>query len=211
MKRRWRAPRSRSSRPKGWARERVSACRWSTDFAEQSGGRLTLKSVKGAGTTVEIWLPVAGSEAKATAAEPETPQLPSVREQKLVVLAVDDDALVLMNTAAMLEDAGHQVIEATSGAEALSVLRRGEKVNLVITDQAMPGMTGIQLASAIKSDWPNMPIIMATGYAELPEGAGLDLPRLSKPFTQAQLTEAVSHAMRSRSIVDKVASFFRSE
>lgn len=154
-----------------------------------------MRSKKGAGTTVEILLPVAEADAKAASETPQPSAPAATEEQPLVVLAVDDDPLVLMNTAAMLEDAGHTVIEAISGEEALKVLRRGEHVDLVITDQAMPGMTGIQLVQAIKADCPNLPIIMATGYAELPEGADADLSRLPKPFTQAQLSKAVSEAM----------------
>ena len=169
-------------------------------FAEQSGGRLALKSEKGSGTTVEIWLPVA-----ATTQESVTPEnLLSPMGQKpvngrpLVVLAVDDDALVLMNTAAMLEDLGHSVREASSATEALKILGQGTKFDLVVTDQAMPRMTGVQLAEAIKADWLNLPIILATGYAELPAGLGSELPKLSKPFTQQELANAVSAATAGR-------------
>ncbi len=179
-------------------------------LAEQSGGRLTLKSSRGSGTTVEVWLPVAGADTKVETGTPMEPEPAPKKAQKLVVLAVDDDPLVLMNTAAMLEDADHKVIEASSGDEALKVLRQGKHVDLVITDQAMPGMTGIQLVQAIKADWPNLPIIMATGYAELPEGADPDLARLSKPFTQADLTKAVGDAMGRRRMIDKLAGLFRS-
>ncbi|RWX05138.1 response regulator, partial [Rhizobium leguminosarum] len=108
------------------------------------------------------------------------------------IVAVDDDGLVLMNTTLMLEDLGHTVFEAMAGPEALEILRK-EQVDLVICDHAMPRMTGAQLAHAIRSEWPDMPIILASGYAEIPEGAGIvDLPRLGKPFSQAQLAEAIS-------------------
>jgi len=59
----------------------------------------------------------------------------------------------------------------------------------------MPGMTGIELARAIRADWPDTPIILATGYAELPDGIRSDLPRLGKPFTQDQLSEALSQVV----------------
>lgn len=61
-----------------------------------------------------------------------------------------------MNTAAMLEDTNHTAIEVGSGEQALKVLRQGDHVDLVITDQAMPGMTGIQLVQAIRADWPHL-------------------------------------------------------
>ena len=76
----------------------------------------------------------------------------------LTVLVVDDDHLVLMNTAAMLEDLGHDVIEATSGDQALRALRRGRRIDLIVTDQLMPGMTGTQLIAAIKAEWPHISI-----------------------------------------------------
>jgi CheY-like chemotaxis protein len=87
------------------------------------------------------------------------------------------------------------VFEATAGADALDILRR-EKVDLVISDHAMPRMTGSQLAAAIRSEWPDMPIILATGFAEIPEGADIiDVPRLGKPFSQVQLAEAIGRVV----------------
>jgi FixJ family two-component response regulator len=56
-------------------------------------------------------------------------------------------------------------------------------------------MTGVQLAETIQKNNPQMPIILATGYAEIPAGVGSKLPRLSKPFSQAQLAEAISAVM----------------
>ncbi len=163
-------------------------------FAEQSGGRLRLKSKKDVGTTAELWLPATEAKAEAKPADapsPATAQSP----YELVVLAVDDDVLVRMGTAAMLEDLGHTVKEANSGEEALKILAQGTKVDLVVTDQAMPRMTGVQLAEAILAERPGLPIILATGYAELPVGLGTTLPRLSKPFTQEQLAIALKDAI----------------
>src|SRR5262249_50464466 len=111
--------------------------------------------------------------------------------RRLTILAVDDDSLVLMNTAAMLEDLGHRVIEANSGSDALAAFEAEPAVDLVVSDQAMPRLTGAQLAAAIRKHRPDMPIILATGYAELPGGEGEGLVRLAKPFTQAQLGEAL--------------------
>jgi CheY-like chemotaxis protein len=160
-------------------------------FAEQSGGRLLLKSRKGQGTTAEIWLPVADPEAEVSRAEPSEMGLPR-NSEALSILVVDDDNLVLMNTAAMLEDLGYQVIEATSGEQALQVLRRGGPLDLVITDQLMPGMTGTQLVEAIRSEWPDISAILATGYSELPAGITPKVHRLAKPFSQADLAQAIS-------------------
>ena len=166
-------------------------------MAEQSGGRLVLKSREAEGTTAELWLPVADSQAAAQPERRAQRQDYGSASRPLAVLAVDDDALVLMNTSAMLEDLGHTVFEAKSGKEALNILRREGEVDLVITDQAMPHMTGTELAEAIRAEWPSLPIIMATGYAELPPGAASDLPRLAKPFSQEEIARAVEAAIRA--------------
>jgi PAS domain S-box-containing protein len=166
-------------------------------FAEQTGGRLRLISKIGVGTTAELWLPATDAEDKQESAEVPLPMRDS-GTQKLAVLAVDDDILVRMGTVAMLEDLGHTVKEANSGEEALKILAEGTKVDLVVTDQAMPRMTGVELAEAILAGQQNMPIILATGYSELPAGIGLKLPRLSKPFSQKQLSDAINEALAIR-------------
>ncbi len=168
-------------------------------FAEQSGGCLRLKSKQDACTTAEIWLPTAiesETEKFPEAVVPEAPQ--PAGQMELVVLTVDDDVLVRMGTVAMLEDLGHTVIEANSGPEALKILAQGTEIDVVVTDQAMPRMTGVQLAEEILAGKPGMPIILATGYAELPAGFGAKLLRLSKPFSQAQLSDALNAAAVSR-------------
>ena len=162
-------------------------------FAEQTGGRLVLKSQKGKGTVAEVWLPVTEDLLQPDTTTGEASQA-GAGPQSLRVLAVDDDPLVLMNTAAMLEDLGHSVTEAVSGQDALKLMREGETFDLVVTDHSMPRMTGMELAKAIRQEWPQVPIIMATGYAELPEGNVLNLPTLSKPFDQHQLERAVTAA-----------------
>ncbi|MES2750723.1 MAG: PAS domain S-box protein [Pseudomonadota bacterium] len=167
-------------------------------ITEQSGGLFVLKSRKGEGTSAELWLPLATtqrmiSDTSAISKEAESGSRP------LTVLAVDDDSLVLMNTTAMLEDLGHTVFEAASAKHALDILRREKQLDLVITDHAMPHMTGVQLANVIKAERPGLPIILATGYAELPPGSETDLPKLAKPFRQQELMQAVAAAVRQRS------------
>jgi PAS domain S-box-containing protein len=156
-------------------------------MAEQMGGRLILKSKLGEGTTAEIWLPAFSGRAEENVANPSTDSAAS-SGRALRVLAVDDDRLVLFNTTAMLEDLGHTVVEAFSGEEALELLRQ-QKFDLVITDQAMPRMSGVQLMQAIHADRPELPVIIATGYAEMP--AGIQASRLSKPFTEKDLARAL--------------------
>jgi CheY-like chemotaxis protein len=161
-------------------------------LAMQSGGRLSLESAPGQGTTAALWLPIAVTVADETA-EPPAPQAPP-EVRPLTVLAVDDDELVLMNTVALLEDLGHTVLEARSGDEALAIFHSEPTIDLVITDQAMPRMTGIQLAEAVLAERVHMPIILATGYGELPPGANPTLRKLPKPFSQAELARAVAAA-----------------
>jgi len=164
-------------------------------MAAQSGGQLTLKSEKGVGTTAEIWLPLsqylAGPDAVA-----QNPQQ-ATGPRTLTILAVDDDALVLFNTTAMLEDMGHTVVEAYSPRDALAALS-SRKFDLVITDQAMPQMTGAQLVAEIRKTQPDLPVIVATGYAELPPGTVDDVQVLNKPFTENQLEAALRAAFVPR-------------
>ncbi|MDD0995041.1 PAS domain S-box protein [Pseudomonas sp. TNT2022 ID1044] len=162
-------------------------------FIEQLGGRFVLKSKKDHGTTAELWLPVANSNAPPDVVidEPVTPQVP-----RLSVLVVDDDSLVLTSTCLLLEDLGHRVIAATSGVQALEMLAGDQVIDLVITDMAMPQMSGAQLADAIRRLKPHMPIILASGYAERLESFEAGLPRLSKPFTQLNLVEIIASTMK---------------
>lgn len=113
--------------------------------------------------------------------------------RRLSVLAVDDDPLVLKNTAAMLADLGHSVLQAESGGQALELLKQ-HRVDLVLTDHAMPKMTGADLAAMVNARWPAIPIILATGFAELPPGTGEGLPKLAKPFTQDEMARAITEA-----------------
>jgi PAS domain S-box-containing protein len=161
----------------------------------QSGGRLIMKSKSGQGTTAELWLPVA--EIK-DLPEPAVEIPPFAPVPSLTLMAVDDDSLVLMNTVLMLEDLGHTVIEANSGEDALRRLEQGPLPDVLITDHAMPHMTGAELARQVAERHPEVNVILATGYAELPGGEGAGIARLSKPFTQEQLTAALAAAAVSR-------------
>src|SRR5262249_42267777 len=173
-------------------------------FAEQTGGRLILHSRPGRGTTVALWVPVA-----IISAQPGAP--PPAQATKALrpatILAVGDDALVLMNTVAMLEDLGYTVFEAYSAKEALEILRREDSLDLVVTDQAMPKMTGTELAKVIKNEWPDIPVLLATGYADRVPGDDMGLPKLTKPFFQRDLAEAIARMNPPRRKAERVVSF----
>jgi PAS domain S-box-containing protein len=163
--------------------------------AQQSGGRLILKSEQGRGTTAEMWLPCALAAAADPPIRPVTP-VQSVAKAR-VVMVVDDDMLVLHSAAAMLEDLGHRVVQASSGKDALRLLAQHPEVEVLITDHAMPNMTGAELAEKVRAISPTLPTVLATGYAELPAGMAVTLTRLAKPFTQRELENAIVQADRS--------------
>jgi PAS domain S-box-containing protein len=170
-------------------------------FAEQSGGRLILCSRKGSGTTAELWLPVAKTSARPVAPA----QVVAANTRRpLTIVAVDDDSMVLMNTVAMLEDLGHTVFEAYSGKEALEILGRENSVDLVVTDQAMPKMTGTELAKVIIDKWPDIPVLLATGYADRLPRDDIGLPRLTKPYLQRDLSDAIDRMNPPRRRPDRV-------
>jgi CheY-like chemotaxis protein len=156
----------------------------------QSGGRLLMKSSSGEGTTAELWLPV--STDAIVEPSPLAEQSADRQSRSLNVLAVDDDSLVLMNTMLMLEELGHSAVRAQSAEEALLLLEQGPLPDILITDHVMPQMTGAELARQIAVLYPNLPVIVATGYAELSGGAEPGTTRLAKPFTQEQLSEALT-------------------
>jgi signal transduction histidine kinase/ActR/RegA family two-component response regulator len=157
-------------------------------LAVQSGGTLKLMSEVGKGTTAEIWLP----RSQAIAAAPVSDEKACPEHRTCTVLLVEDDPLVMSGTAAMLEDLDHRVVEASSGEQALQILRENASIDLVVSDHAMPGITGLELAERIRAEWPDMPILLATGHAELPERTGLAVPRLTKPFRQDELESAIA-------------------
>jgi hypothetical protein len=133
-------------------------------LAAQSGGAIHITSQPGKGTVVHLWLPRAEqADLKEIAPQAEPAARESVGGSR--VLLVDDDALVSMGTADMLMDLGHSVTEASSGMQALQILEANPQFDVVVTDYAMPGMTGLDLAAKIRQLRPHMPIIIATGYA----------------------------------------------
>lgn len=170
-------------------------------LAIQMRGALRLYSEVGRGTRAELWLPIAAAaaqpEAEAPAPKPSPrpaapPPAPAPAEEKHRILVVDDDPLIAMTTAMMLSHLGHEVLEAYSGKQALEILQREGGIELLITDYSMPKMTGAQLAEAARAMRPALPVLLATGYAELPAGEKIDLPRLGKPYRREQLAAEIS-------------------
>jgi len=160
-------------------------------LAVQSGGAFTLHSEPGKGTTATLWLPVSTEavEAIATGVDAEAAIRPA---HAATVLLVDDEELVRAGTADMLAEAGYAVVEATSGLQALQILKSGLRPDAVITDYAMPGMTGAELAQEIAVTQAGLPVLLITGYATLSDRDAGGLPRLAKPFRQTDLAATVA-------------------
>lgn len=152
----------------------------------QLGGKLAIRSALGQGATIELWLPVSG-QALTKAEVPET------RPARLdgIVLLVDDEPLVRASAADMLVELGLEVIECSSGEEALALLSAGQNVDLLVTDHLMPAMTGAELADEARALRPGLPLLLVSGYSDLAD-IPLSIPRLGKPFMQADLAASIA-------------------
>jgi signal transduction histidine kinase len=162
-------------------------------FAKQSNGAFQLRSEPGAGTTAELWLPRA-PEGHSAEEKPRKKARPRRAIRKLHILLVDDHAEVRATTAAVLGDMGHKVIEAANGSEALQALKDGRCLcDLMITDYAMPHLSGTDFLREAREICPDVPSLIITGYAEAdaisdcPDGVEI----LLKPFTPSKLEEAI--------------------
>jgi PAS domain S-box-containing protein len=161
-------------------------------LALQHQGALKLKSEVGVGTTAELWLPATELDIE----KPEETSAPAISvKSAATILIVDDDPLISMSTVDMVEDLGHHVLEANSGADALKILSSDAEIDLMISDYSMPGMNGAQLAIAARELRPRLPILLATGYADLPPGSNVELPRLGKPYSQEQLETEIGKVL----------------
>jgi len=161
-------------------------------LAEQSGGKLRLDSKLGYGTTASLWLRATDAH---IAKREEIPQAARASSHACVLL-VDDDSLVRATACALLEDAGYTVFTAESGLDALEIAAKEPGIDILVTDQIMPQMTGLQLLEAIRSIRPELPVILATGYAELSRPMPANSARLAKPFRVAELTRMIEACLQ---------------
>ena len=161
------------------------------EIVQRYRGTIALSSGEGAGTTFTLSFPSITAEAARTPAF-----LPTL--EPLRILAVEDEPDVLDVLRAMLTGAGHTVVTAASGREALDLFER-EAVDLVITDLGMPGMTGLTLAQELKRRRA-VPVLLLTGWADELDAAtapSVDLV-VAKPFTRERLFEALAHTLPDR-------------
>ena len=111
------------------------------------------------------------------------------------ILVVDDDALITLNIVDVLSEQGHTALEAFSGHEALALIERHPDIGALITDFSMPGMSGVELAEAVRALRPGLPVLLTSGYAELPEGSDGAYPRLEKPFREEDLIARIGELL----------------
>jgi len=112
------------------------------------------------------------------------------------ILVVDDDAAVREVTAAMLEDLGYRVVEAPDGKAALALLSPGNRIDAMLADFSMPGMSGMQLMQEAAAMRPELPVLLVTGYADDRTLAALGEDRLVlKPFRNEELARKVRMAL----------------
>jgi PAS domain S-box-containing protein len=169
-------------------------------LAAQSGGALKIHSKVGKGTTAEIWLPAADGRAESLQVRDE---VLTAQPRRATILLVDDEELVRAATAEMLRDMGHRVIQAETGAAAISCAKSGDPIDLLITDYLMPGLRGSELAEELRRQNPNLPVLLMTGYANLAKGEAVGLPRLSKPFREADLAREVSNLLTAETPAER--------
>jgi signal transduction histidine kinase len=160
----------------------------------QLGGDVRIVSAPGAGTSVSLYLPRA-----TPAAEDASPTvlIAPVMPRNGHLLVVDDDPDVRTVMAALLRDDGYHVIEATSGAEALSVLDSGAAVDALLADYAMPEMSGLQLLRQARSRRPDLPAAIITGYASVSMENESDVAVLRKPISRETLIQTAASLVAS--------------
>ncbi|MDQ7247930.1 PAS domain S-box protein [Dongia sedimenti] len=161
-------------------------------FARQSKGHVKIYSEPGRGTSIRLYLPRADAPAGAGAAR-KPDALQSARSNERI-LVVEDNADVRQTVMRQLRDLGYETIEASSGKEAIAVLKSAERVDLLFSDVVMPGgMDGTQLAEAASQIRPGLKILLTSGFARasIQEGATAAYLKnlLSKPYRKAELAE----------------------
>ena len=163
---------------------------------QRHNGKLEIDSAPGRGTTVHVTLPAAGGAAVVPASSTPEPASPT----HLRVLLVDDEPEVRSALADMLATSGHTTFQAAGGREALAWLEAGQPVDLVLTDLGMPGMTGADVARAVRGRWPHLRLGLMTGWDEteglVGETSGLVDFVIAKPFKLQALLDAYARSPR---------------
>ncbi|MEH3038951.1 MAG: ATP-binding protein [Sphingomonas paucimobilis] len=161
-------------------------------MARAAGGDVTIDSEVGRGTSIHLWLPRIEARPVAVAQETTGPTGPHR------LMLVEDDAEVRAVVAAQLEAAGHSVVIHDSAVLAVAMLESGERFDMVLTDYAMPDLSGIEVAARVRACCPETPVLLITGFAEIGD-TQVGVPVLTKPFTSEQLLAAIALATAATS------------
>jgi CheY-like chemotaxis protein len=167
-------------------------------IVQSSNGAISVKSVPGAGSTFEVYLPRNSSEAAAVA--PAAAPLAVVRGASTILL-VEDEPLVRRLAVEVLTSSGHQVLQAANAEEALRVAEHYSlPVDLLVTDMVMPGINGRDLAARLGGTHPEARVLIVSGFSETLTGGGLDagIHYLQKPYTPESLTRTVQHILSTQ-------------
>jgi two-component system NtrC family sensor kinase len=167
-------------------------------FAQQSGGAITVKGKPGQGSTFTLFLP----RALQTPIVPGSPAQTQMRNNnsKGRILLVEDNVPVAEVTAAMLSDAGYEVTRSASASAALNLLKARRDFDVILSDIVMEeGISGLDLAQHVRKTWPELPLVLMTGYSEALKGTKLSgVPHVFKPFTQQEILAALGLVRRPR-------------
>jgi PAS domain S-box-containing protein len=162
-------------------------------FANQSGGAVTVSSAEGAGTVVTIYLP-----RSTKAADIDEPERAPPEDVQGTIMVVEDSRDVAEVTTTLLEQLGYRVVRAENAAEALRHLQQGIEVDLVFSDIVMPGqMDGIALAQACAERYPDIPVLLTSGFSDAARAADGRFDILRKPFELSALERAIETAMNA--------------
>jgi PAS domain S-box-containing protein len=168
---------------------------------KQLGGGIAVRSAPNEGSCISLYLPRADGASAVDATSALQDVAGTTPGHRARILLVDDDADVRAIAAALLTDAGYDVVEASTGASALDMLERADDtIGLVLADIAMPGINGVEFAAIIRRTWPTLPVLLMTGYADssLLQNCA-DHEVLRKPFGTGELEAKVEWAVaRSR-------------
>ena len=168
-------------------------------LAEQLGGRLELTSAPGQGTCVALWLPAIRDASPAPSDPPPAEAVrPALKPSAGRVLLVDDDSAVRTSTKALLEAHGYCVLDTDSGMTALKIAAQEPDLDVLVTDQMMPGMTGTQLLEALRAFRPTLPALIATGYSDPGVAVPASAARISKPFKFEELARAIDALLQGK-------------
>jgi PAS domain S-box-containing protein len=162
-------------------------------FAKQSGGGVSIDTAENAGTTIRVYLPSVAQVAIPVVSASDMPGYADADDLHRTILLVDDDPDVRSVTSMMLGSLGYSVVEAESGDDALRKIDPG--IELVLTDFAMPNMTGAELADIVRRDYPELPVMFITGFADIDI---LDVDQqliVQKPYKEEELARKLAHAL----------------